>query len=122
MKTLKDFFGALPNLINKHAITIIAVLICSIFFMVHSLMKDIKHTSEVHKLITENLQVNYELGEAFDFTQEQAKALQQKNDQLEQAQEIMRNQSFWLQRMMDKLKELKSWPLEDPNIDPDTAI
>ncbi len=122
MKKLKDFFGTLPNLISKHAITIIAVLICSIFFMVHSLMKDIKHTSEVHKLITENLQVNYELGEAFDFTVEQSKALQQKNDQLEQAQEIMRNQSFWLQRMMEKLKELKSWPLEDPNIDPDTAI
>ena len=90
--------------------------------MVHSLMKDIKHTSEVHKLITENLQVNYELSEAFDFTVEQSEALQQKNDQLEQAQEIMSNQSFWLQRMMEKLKELKSWPLEDPNIDPDTAI
>ena len=67
------------------------------------------------------------LGLAYGFlsapkTVEQSKALQQKNDQLEQAQEIMRNQSFWLQRMMEKLKELKSWPLEDPNIDPDTAI
>ena len=123
MKTLKDFFGTLPNFISKHAITIIAILICAIFFMVSSLMKDIKHTAEIHKLTTESLQLNYELGQAFEFTQEQGIALQKKNEQLEQAQGIMSSQSFWLQRMMEKLKELKAWPLEDPKpVDPDTAI
>ena len=82
MKTLKDFFGTLPNFISKHAITIIAILICAIFFMVSSLMKDIKHTAEIHKLTTESLQLNYELGQAFEFTQEQGIALQKKNEQI----------------------------------------
>ena len=54
MNTLKNFFGALPGFVSQHAITIIAVLICAIFFMVNSLMKDIKHTAEIHKLTTES--------------------------------------------------------------------
>ena len=122
MKTLKDFFGTLPDLISRHAVTIIAVLICTIFFMVNSLMKDIKHTSETHKLLTESLQLNHELDQMFDFTQEQTRALQRQDEELENTHEVMENQSLWLQRMMERLKELKSWPLDQSKpIDPDTA-
>jgi hypothetical protein len=69
------------------------------------------------------MQLNHELDKMFNFTQEQTSALQKQEQELEGAHEVMRNQSFWLEKMMERLKELKAWPLDQPKpVDPDTTI
>ena len=122
MKTVKDILKTSSDFIAKHGITIIAVLLCITFFLFSSLAKDIKHASEIHKLQLENLELSHEMQDIFDFSQEQAKVSQAKENKLEEASAIIQNQSIWLQRMMERLKELKAWPLTVKPIDPDTAI
>ena len=124
METLKNIFGALSNFAVKHGVTIIAVLVCTIFFLVHSLTKDIDHYSEIHKSELEKIELTNELGMAFDLVNNQARVIQTQSDKLESSDEILRMQSTAIRQLIEKLKSLGEWPLkpEARPIDPDNII
>ena len=122
MKTIKKLLNALSDFVAGQGVTIIAILICACFFVSYSLVREIDHTAEVFELQTENLELNHQLNDSFNFIQQQSEVTQRIDEELEEAGSILRMQSTIIEKMIERLKELKSWPLKIKPFDPDTAI
>ena len=121
METVKKLFGAFSNFLVKNGITILAVLVCATFFLFNSLVKDMKHAAKLFEQQAINMELAHDLEDSFSFIELQSQTAQKKELQLERANEVLRMQSIMIDKMIERLKQLKAWPLEIKPIDPDRA-
>ena len=92
------------------------------FFLFNSLVKDMKHAAKLFEQQAINMELAHDLEDSFSFIELKSQTAQKKELQLERANEVLRMQSIMIDKMIERLKQLKAWPLEIKPIDPDRAI
>ena len=111
----------------KHEKAVYSVCITSVVFMALITWMSFSNTSDKLKLLRDNVglqlknkELNYTITEQNNFIDQASDILKNQSDQIQKSEDLLNLQQNLIQRLIQRLRELDEWPPRGPPIDPDT--